>query len=193
MNNTCWTNSSFKKWVLQGANPEKCKHVKSLFISDGRQKHNLFLFLRYFQNLSELRISDVGLVNIPEGVYTLKNLTNLNLTYNHISSISGEICKLENLKVVNFKGNYISFIHPDFFKMKNIISINLSWNNIKHIENYLNPSIFCLNLEMNKINKFCACDETTEIHKRFSIVVDKKFFIYFPDKLQCFLRTFDTI
>ncbi len=64
-------------------------------------KFNAFLFKRIPRLGSELKADDITLSGIPSVIFTLKNLTSLNLSYQAIRFLPNEINELTKLKELN--------------------------------------------------------------------------------------------
>jgi len=70
------------------------------------------------------------LTEIPDFVFSLKNLKSLSITKNEITSVPTKITHLRKLEYLDLSGNKIKEVPDDLNKLKNLKSINLSNNGI---------------------------------------------------------------
>lgn len=78
------------------------------------------------ENSSELDFSDMGLAEIPEEVFRLNGLKNLNLSRNKLKSIPTELFLLKNLETLELAGNPVSELPAEIGDLKNLKYINLT-------------------------------------------------------------------
>ena len=102
-----------------------------------------------------LNLSRYGLTEIPEGIFSLTNITTLNLYDNQIEQIPEAITNLRNLQTLDLRRNKIQEIPELFSNLSNLTSLNLSGNQIKKIpESFANlTSLIELYLFDNQIQK----------------------------------------
>ena len=72
-----------------------------------------------------LNLSNQGLTEIPDSVWSLKNLEALDLSGNQIQQISSKIDSLKSLVYLNLMGNPITELPANFYKL-NLKNINVS-------------------------------------------------------------------
>lgn len=101
----------------------------------------------YFESLTVLSVNSKAtksggdkvnvLQSIPEELYTLKDLFNLNLNYNAIYEIPEGLSELTNLTNIGFAYNEISEFPEEIGYMKQLTNINFSSNRIDEL-----PDVF---------------------------------------------------
>lgn len=95
-------------------------------------KHVLPKGIWSLMNLSELNLTDCDLDEIPSRLINLKSLNVLNLSKNRIRKINGNILTdLKNLKSLNFSFNAITFIPIEIvYLARSLISLDMSHNQL---------------------------------------------------------------
>lgn len=106
-----------------------------------------------FDNITSLILIKCNLYDIPKEIYTIKNLTLLNLNLNNIHDLKN-ISYLSNLKQLYLNNNKINNI-TELYDLKNLEVLSLSNNNIKEItndvKNFVNLQL--LYIDFNDIEK----------------------------------------
>lgn len=91
------------KFISEGSfDPKKCLVVK---------KGTLGKFIKNnssYSSIEELELSGVGLEEIPDSVFQLKNLHSIDLSFNRIRKFPEKFSVLRNLQVLNFSDNQLT-------------------------------------------------------------------------------------
>ena len=80
--------------------------------------------------ICNLDLSRMSLTEIPQEVYTLKNLETLNLEYNFLESIPDEVAQLSFLKDLNLSNNNLTAFPEIILSLSNLNIIKLNTNEI---------------------------------------------------------------
>lgn len=121
--------------------------------------------INYFYKLQNLNIGDEKLIGVPNEIYVLTNLTNLQLSYNDIGYIPTELCLMTNLRSLYLSNANIKSIPNDITNMYNLntlvlcntysykLDITTTPNSISTIpaEMFKMTNLRCLNLYHNPI------------------------------------------
>jgi hypothetical protein len=104
--------------------------------------------------VERLDLSNKNLIEIPKGIYKMKNISYLNLNNNNIAEISSKINQLKFLKTLNLANNSITNVPDEMIEIRYLTSLNLSHNNLSQCPSaILNMKVLTsLNLSDNKIN-----------------------------------------
>jgi hypothetical protein len=81
-----------------------------------------------YTEADELSLMYANIPSYPKEISNLKNLTNLNLSFNEFKIIPKEIGLLTNLKFLDLQENVITTIHEDFGNLKNLTELFLQGN-----------------------------------------------------------------
>ena len=80
----------------------------------------------------DLSLQSPKLKQIPEAVYTFKNLKYLELAYNQIGSISDRVSELQALEVLGLNGNkYLTSVSDSVVKLKSLKLLQVSDTGMK--------------------------------------------------------------
>lgn len=97
--------------------------------------------------LSKLKFITISIIlinlkfeNIPESIFNLKNILELDLSDNYIKTISPSIVKLSSLRVLSIAYNKFTDFPINICECKNLEDLDISWN-----------KIYCLPKEMCKL------------------------------------------
>jgi hypothetical protein len=85
--------------------------------------------LENLKKLEEVKLS-FSLSKFPNQLLTLKNLKNIDLSYNEISKIPNEIANLKNLESINLTYNEITQLPEEFGNLENLKYLNLNNNKL---------------------------------------------------------------
>jgi internalin A len=102
---------------------------------------------------TKLDLSDHGIIEIPDAISNLANLTNLDLRHNLITQIPDAIANLANLTELNLNINQITAIPDAIAQLSNLTKLSLSSNQITAIPDAIAQlsNLTTLNLSGNKI------------------------------------------
>jgi signal peptidase I len=105
-------------------------------------------------NVRRLDLNKQNIVEIPKGIYRMKNLNYLNLNNNGLEEISPKINQLKNLKTLNISNNRIAEIPDEIGEIYYLESINISHNKLSVLPvAVLNMKfLITLNLSYNAIS-----------------------------------------
>lgn len=119
-------------WRLTGIPKEigNFINLKSLVIEDKAIK-DLPSEMAALTKLEILKMN--GLKKIPNIIYKIKSLIELDLSFGAISEIDAEIGDLKNLKALNISFNHIAYIPDAIGELTNITVLNVINNNIYNI------------------------------------------------------------
>lgn len=100
-------------------------------------------------------LSSQNIEKIPNYIFDITELEELNLSNNKINTIPNSIGKLKNLKKLNLYNNKIRSLPKQFFSLENLTSIDLGNNNILNLSNDISrlSKLRELLIENNKIKK----------------------------------------
>lgn len=105
---------------------------------------------------SKIDLSNMGLTEIPDGIFRCKNLKKLNLSHNQIKTIPADISKLKFLKNLDISNNKIGSLMSKFFDLQNLDTLIVNNNEIKHIPKQI--------AKLKKLNKLSlAGNQLTEL------------------------------
>lgn len=90
-----------------------------------------FELLSKCTKLKSLGLTDFGFEEIPNFVFSFKNLEFLNLQSNQINSIPDEIYKIKKLRGLRLDDNLIEYISPEFCKLNKLINLDLDGNRVE--------------------------------------------------------------
>ena len=105
-----------------------------------RSRMSVLISKMDFELITDLDLSDnLELTNLPEFVYQLPNLTQLNISNTKISDWKKEICQLKKLKkIIGTHNNYKNGEIPlHTFCIQNLQVLDMSHSNIKYIDEYI--------------------------------------------------------
>lgn len=111
-----------------------------------------------------LNLSEKKLTEIPENVYKMKNLQELNISNNQISEIS-KIELLDRLQILNIGMNKFSVLPESIIHLKHLKIFDVFWNDIHSFPDsfYNNDSIE--ELDMTSMFKFDFSSNLPKIHR----------------------------
>ena len=120
------------------------------------------------KNLEELDLSYNCLNNLPEEIAELKHLKSINLSYNCFTDIPKVLLKFKNIRYINMKENPLKGIPPEFESLK------------IQLENEKN-SIVSEKKKFAKIQAFRMAKQMRELEKKTGFFISSKhFFNYLP-------------
>lgn len=109
-----------------------------------------------FPNLKSLKLSSMGIEEVPDGIAQLENLTSLDLSNNYLTSIPREILELPNLKKLNLENNEIGYIPDEISYLHSLTYLNLRHNKISELPYAVDemPNLRTLELKGNPVPKW---------------------------------------
>jgi hypothetical protein len=149
--------------------------------------------------VQRLDLSKQNLIEIPKGIYKMKNIAYLNLNNNQITEISSKIDQLKYLRTLNLANNRIENIPDEITEIRYIENVNFSHNKlIKLPSSILNLKVLItLNLSYNNINTIfkdntlwkienlnLSNNNIIEIPKSFGLMKKLKFLDLSDNKLE---------
>ncbi|WP_371802265.1 leucine-rich repeat domain-containing protein [Candidatus Lokiarchaeum ossiferum] len=128
--------------------------LEAIFI-DGKFPNNLFpIEMSKLTKIKKICIQNSDIERIPEFIFSLSQIEELELSWCNLKYISSKIGKLESLKKLNLSGNKIQEIPTSIRHLKNVEMINFSSNQLKtlpdemvHLQNINHLYLFKNNLE----------------------------------------------
>lgn len=149
-----------------------------------------------------LDLSRQKLDEVPERVFSFKNLKSLNLSKNKISQLSPAIAGLSKLEELDLSYNRLSLLPYQFASLSKLTTLNLSKNSIKKLpENFGKlSSLQKLNLWANELESLPKSfgqlkDKLIELNLKSMVFDDKSVSflkgnfpntkIYLPDRCDC--------
>ena len=113
-----------------------------------------FLLLARDKRWTKLRLSKLGLKEIPEALFKLTALQSLSLSSNSISLIPESIGNLTTLQSLNINNNKINLLPDSLCQIKSLQSLYISFNDIKNLPKQIENlnSLKTLNICGNKLN-----------------------------------------
>lgn len=141
------------KFISEGSfDPKKCLVVK---------KDTLGKFIKNISNYSsieELELSGVGLEEIPDSVFQLKNLRSIDLSFNRIRKFPEKFSVLKNLQVLNFSDNQLTdnvFEGSEGVVLECLESVSFHGNSLSKIPDFVFNSLKLelLDLSSNRISE----------------------------------------
>lgn len=110
------------------------KKIRRISMSNTKNPVNQKQAIKYLKgtNPVSLRLGTTpSLKNIPDMVYEMSNLQELDLSFEDIGQIPQKIERLQNLKKLNLEYNKLTRLPEAIFKLKNLKELNISNNNFK--------------------------------------------------------------
>lgn len=155
----------FSFFILIACN--QVEKVNILSLSDLAKKeliNNLDSLPEDLSQVYRLDLSEKSLVRIPEVVYKMINLQELNLSNNQILNIDS-IYLIDNLQILKIGNNRISSLPDKIDYLKHLKLFDLYWNDIITLPN----SFFSLDsieeLDMTSMFKFDFATNLTKFHR----------------------------
>ncbi|MBI4645832.1 MAG: hypothetical protein HY738_04325 [Bacteroidia bacterium] len=115
--------------------------------------------------LEQLDLSCTGMKFIPSEIGLLNNLISINFSHNLIAQVPDELAELKNLKSLNLSYNLLSDFPKAILSLKNLVELNLSFNYISEIPSEIGnlSELEYLSFMVTNINKIP--DEITKLKK----------------------------
>ena len=144
------------------------KEVKLYTLKELQTNEHLFKLDSLPKNLNtvlRLNLSGTGIKKIPEIVFNMKNLQELDLSQNGLNNIEG-IEKLDKIQYLNLGMNNFNNFPLEITKLKHLKEIGLWWNNFKNF-----PDDFYMNnteleaLDITSLYEFDFENNLAKIHQ----------------------------
>ena len=81
-------------------------------------------------NLTTLDLSYNNLTSLPKSITRLENLTRLYLSWNKLTSLPKSITRLENLTEIKLNKNNLTSLPKSITRLENLTRLDLSWNQL---------------------------------------------------------------
>lgn len=112
----------------------KALNLRSALHKNIYEKETIAIPIDKLVNLDKLNLTELNLSKLPTGIGQLKNLTDLDLTYNDIDDVEFEkISQLTKLTKLDMAYNELRYLPPSIGKLKALNSLNLHSNNLRNI------------------------------------------------------------
>lgn len=82
----------------------------------------------YLVNLKEINLDALGISVLPDGIAKLVNLEVLNLDKNNIDFLPESLCNLPNLRNLSLRENRLFALPENFPQLKNLVELDLTGN-----------------------------------------------------------------
>lgn len=86
---------------------------------------------------TRLNLDRFGLTELPESIFELKQLQDLNLNFNQLTSLPESIGNLHQLRTLKVAENHLNTLPEHIQKLNKLEELNFSGNKIKEIPNWL--------------------------------------------------------
>jgi len=111
----------------------KAQTLDSAALAEAPIVKSLAAALKEPEKVYRLELKRIGLKTIPDDVYKLPNLQELNLKGNKIKHLPAEIAQLKNLEVLNVSNNGLETLPPEIGKLANLKTLVISQNEIEKL------------------------------------------------------------
>jgi len=112
-----------------------------------------------------LDLSESNLTQLPEILFKLSNLQELNISQNQISDLKG-IKGLEQLQILNIGMNNFNTFPNEILELKNLKVLSLWWNDIKTLpDDFFNKNSKIEELDLSSMFEFDFETNLTKIHR----------------------------
>ncbi|PLX10657.1 MAG: hypothetical protein C0594_04615 [Marinilabiliales bacterium] len=98
-----------------------------------KNKWEILLYEFKYTGSNKLELNNVYLKNIPQEIFTYKNLTYLNLSGTGIYALPSDISKLDELETLILSDNRIRVIPENIYKLQKLLFLNLNNNKIEKL------------------------------------------------------------
>ncbi|MFA5207732.1 MAG: leucine-rich repeat domain-containing protein [Candidatus Paceibacterota bacterium] len=89
-------------------------------------------------NAIKLDLSNKGLTKVPEYVFSMKQLEELNLSNNQLTgAIPSQIGQLKNLKILNLSHNLMTGLPAELGQLSQLTELDVSYNSLTGLPNEL--------------------------------------------------------
>ncbi|HPS46345.1 MAG TPA: leucine-rich repeat domain-containing protein [Bacteroidales bacterium] len=131
---------------------------------------NLSTAIKNPEKVYRLSLKKQKLKEIPESVFLLKNLQELDISRNKIKAIPKEIAQLKNLEILDASLNKIDTVYAEIGELVNIKELNLSQNFISYLPSSIGNlnKMVLLDLWKNYISVFPF--EISNLQKTLKVV-----------------------
>ena len=134
-------------------------------------------------NLTTLDLSRNQLISLPDSLAELENLTTLDLSRNQLISIPSSLTKLENLTILDLRRNKLTSLPDSLAKLENLTTLDLSRNQLTSLPDSLTglENLASLNLRFNKLRYLPNC--LAELENLTTLDLSRNQLISLPDSL----------
>ncbi len=155
-----------------------------------------------FKNLEILQAKNEYLKDLPETLFSLVKLQNLDLSHNKLEQIDDKIAKLKNLKILDISNNNLNNLPDSLCNLNEIERLNVDYNQLKKLPpleslskldslsaynneiiklTTLPESLTWLNLNTNKLKKLP--ESITKLKELKTLVLSNNLFDSFPEEI----------
>lgn len=118
-----------------------------------------------FNQVYRLNLSKKNLLKLPQIVFKLPNLQELDVSENKLSDLNG-IDKLEKLQILNIGMNNFRIFPNEITKLKKLKVLDIYWNDIKTFpETFYKNNLNIEELDMTNLFNFDFVSNLTKIHQ----------------------------
>lgn len=118
------------------------KHLREVYLGMNRFPQIPEPVFYLASSLCALEIGSNGLVEIPEKISTLVNLTRLDVTSNSLTALPAELGALSNLMYLRARANKIESVPAEIGSLMNLVQIDLRQNELQELpDNFFPPSL----------------------------------------------------
>ncbi|WP_420551260.1 leucine-rich repeat domain-containing protein [Tenacibaculum aiptasiae] len=109
--------------------------------------------IRLFQNVEQIKAKNEYLKDLPDALFSLSKLQDLDLSHNKLESISQNITKLQNLNVFDISNNHLSHLPDELAELVELKRLNIEYNQLTKL-----PSLG----KLSKLNSLSAHNNNIE-------------------------------
>ncbi|KAB1158310.1 leucine-rich repeat domain-containing protein [Tenacibaculum aiptasiae] len=108
-----------------------------------------------FQNAEEIKAKNEYLKDLPDTLFSLSKLKDLDLSHNKLKSISQNITKLQNLNVFDISNNHLSHLPNELAELAELKRLNIEYNQLTKLPPLEKlPKLDSLSAHNNNIEEF---------------------------------------
>ncbi|WP_281231187.1 leucine-rich repeat domain-containing protein [Flavobacterium gelatinilyticum] len=151
--------------LLSCSKKQELKQFSLDKINDLKSYNNLDSLPKDLDKVYRLDLSKKGLKKLPEVVFELSNLQELNVSENYLSDLNG-IDKLKKLQILNIGMNDFKILPNEVTTLKNLKVLDIWWNDIKTFpESFYQNNDEIEELDMTSMFEFDFSANLSKIHR----------------------------
>ena len=155
-----------------------------------------------FQNVKQIKAKNEYLKDLPDTLFSLSKLQDLDLSHNKLESISQNITKLQNLNIFDISNNHLSHLPNELAELVELKRLNIEYNQLTKLPPLKKlPKLDSLSAHNNNIEKFAELPQSltwlnlnsnelkqlpksiTNLKKLKTLVLSKNSFSSFPKEI----------